>query len=263
MEIENKVVLITGASRGIGRAFAETCAESKCHLHLAMRSVPEGLESSLLRKGALSVKIWNADLSTMEGLQNFVQQTKDLSIDILFNNAGQLTGGLFEDQKMEDVHRMLFVNVNALIHLTHAFLPRMLKRKMGKIINHSSVSAIMHFPCATTYAASKAAVYAFTNCLRQELKGTGVSTLTLITPGVKTEMFDDIEDLYGGHLKLNLPSVPSGQYADMIKEAVLHDLTELIPSGITGVNLRVAQHAPKIFEKAVRRLFTREPASKS
>ncbi len=258
MEIEKKTILITGANRGIGHAFAEVCASYKTHLHLVMRSPVEGLEKSLLSKGAASVTIWIADLSTMQGLEKFVQETQDLKLDILFNNAGQLTGGLFENQKIEDIHRMFFVNINALVHLTHAFLPRMLSRKSGKIINHASVSAIMHFPCASTYAASKAAVYAFTNCLRQELKSTGVSTLTLITPGVKTEMFDKIDDLYGEHLKLDLPSVSPKQYADMIKEAILHDLPELVPSGITGLNLRLAQHLPGLFEKGIRRLFTRE-----
>ena len=149
-------------------------------------------------------------------------------------------------------------NINALIQLTHGILPRMLKRKRGKIINHSSVVSLMNFPCASTYAASKAAVLAFTNCLRTELQGTGVSTLVLITPGVDTRMFKDIPKLYGTNLDLGfLKGIAPKKYAQMIREAILEDLSQLKPHGITGVGLLLAQHLPKTFENVVLKRFKR------
>jgi short-subunit dehydrogenase len=152
---------------------------------------------------------------------------------------------------------MFQVNINALVHITHGLLPGMLARKRGKIINNSSVSAFMHFPCASTYAASKAAVAAFTDCLRLELKDTGVSTLLLITPGIKTRMFEEVETLYGKNFQIPQDAIPPSQYVQMIREAILHDLEQLEPSGLTGMGLKVAKFAKPLFEMEVLRRFKR------
>lgn len=257
MEITNRHVLITGASRGIGRAFAKICAEDKAHLHLVLRKKDDEVVKEFESLGAKSVNIWEADLSTREGVADLLEQIKDVPVDILFNNAGVLTGGLIEEQPTDDVYKMLQVNVNALIHLTQGVLPGMLKRKRGKVINNSSVSAYMNFPCASTYAASKAAVTAFTNCIRLELKDTGVSTLLLITPGIKTRMFDEIETLYSKNFVIPSESMTPGKYAEVIREAVLHDLEVVEPSGLTGVGLKIAKLAKPLFEMEVMRRFKR------
>jgi len=138
-------------------------------------------------------------------------------------------------------------------------LPQMLKAGHGKIINHSSVSGIMNTPCASTYSASKAAVLAFSNCLRNELKGTGVSVLCLITPGVETRMYKDIPNKYGKNLDLKfLKSMPPMEYAKMIREAILQDLNELRPaSSSAAVGLFLAQHTPSIFNRVVGAKFKR------
>jgi uncharacterized protein len=190
-------------------------------------------------------------------VQKLVDQARPLEIDLLFNNAGLLTGGLLESQPLPDILKMLQVNVNALIHLTHGLLPGMLERKRGKIINHSSVSGVMHLPCASTYAASKAAVLAFTNSLRGELKDTGVTTLVLITPGVKTRMFDQIEPLYGKNIEVPNVSISPERYAEMIREAIVEDLPILSPSGSTGLVLGLARHLPQVFDFAVSFKFKR------
>ena len=182
---------------------------------------------------------------------------EELHIDILFNNAGMLTGGLLEEQPIDDIYKMLHVNVNALIHLSKAVLPQMLKRKKGLIINHSSVASMMHFPCASTYSASKAAVLAFTNSLRQELKNTGVRTLVLITPGIKTRMFNEIEDLYSKNFEVPQQYIKPEKYAEMIREAIVENLEVLNPSGLTGAVLQVAKYLPSIFERAVSFKFKR------
>lgn len=258
MEIENRHVVITGSSRGIGRAFAKVCASDGAHIHLVMRSDDKELVSSLTQDGAKSVTVWESDLGSRQGVDALLNKLKDVPVDILFNNAGMLTGGLIEEQKVDDIYAMLQVNVNALIHLTRGLLPGMLERKRGKIINNSSVSAYMNFPCASTYAASKAAVVAFTNCIRLELtKETGVSTLLLITPGIKTRMFDNIETLYSKNFEVPKDSITPAKYAEMIREAVLHDLTDLHPSGLTGAGLKLARFAKPLFEVAVSRKFTR------
>lgn len=258
MEIKGSHILITGANRGIGKAVAMMCAEDKAHLHLAVRTSDPALKEELLKAGAASVEIYSVDLATRQGIDSFLSSVENKDFDILFNNAGQLTGGLLEEQPIEDIYSMLQVNVNALIHLTRGLLPKMLARKRGKIINHSSVSGVMHFPCASTYAASKAAVLAFTNSLKSELRGTGVSTLVLITPGIDTRMYNDIPKLYGKNFDLGLgKGIPPKKYAQMIREAILEDLTELKPHGVTGVGLLLARHIPKTFDSLVLKKFKR------
>jgi hypothetical protein len=259
MEIEGKKILITGANRGIGRAAAHMFAEDKAHLFLANRTLDESLAEELLSAGAASVQQIHADLGSRSGVDAFVKDHQNLEIDILFNNAGQLTGGLLEEQSIDEIHAMLQVNVNALIQITHGFLPGMIRRGQGKIINHSSVASYMHFPGASTYAASKAAVTAFTQCLHAELAGTGVTTLLLLTPGVETRMFNEISKRYGRVLDLTfLKSIPAKQYVGMIREAILEDLSVLKPHGATGLSLRLAQHAPGAFQAVMARTFKRK-----
>jgi short-subunit dehydrogenase len=257
VETKNAKVLITGANRGIGKAVAKRLAEDQVHLYLAIRKNDPQLIEDLKKAGAASVQIIESDLSTRAGVEKLIQETKGLNIDILFNNAGLLTGGLLEEQPIDDILTMLQVNVSALIHLTHGLLPGMLARKRGKIINHSSVSGVMHLPCASTYAASKAAVYAFSNSLKLELKGSGVSTLVLITPGVKTRMFDQIAPLYGKNIEIPQDTITPDRYAEMIREAIVEDLTELSPSGMTGFTVGLAKYVPSLFDFAVARKFKR------
>lgn len=258
MEIQGQHVMITGANRGIGRAVAMMCAENGAHVHVVNRTQDDELVGELQNAGAASAVQHHADLGRRDGVETFIREHGNLEIDILFNNAGQLTGGLFETQSRDDIAQMLHVNVNALMHLTHAFLPGMLARKKGKIINNSSVAGFMHFPCASTYSASKAAVAAFTECLHAELEGTGVSALLLITPGIETRMFADIPSKYGKNLDLRLmKSIPARKYAGMIREAILEDLEVLKPQGMTGLGLRIAQHVPTLFNKVVARGFRR------
>jgi short-subunit dehydrogenase len=260
MEIKNSHFVITGANRGIGRAVALELSADQPHYHLVQRKKDPELEAELMKAGARSVTFYETNLEKPEAIENLIKQLNEVPVDILFNNAGQLTGGLLENQPAQDILRMLQVNVNALIQLTHGLLPKMLERKKGKIINHGSVSSIMYLPCASTYSASKAAVYAFTKCLDSELKGSGVSTLILVTPGIDTEMFRDIPKLYGSNLNVNmLTSIPPKKYAQMIREAILEDLTELTPTGSTGIGLAMARHTPKLFNKIVGSQFSRSP----
>lgn len=258
MEIKGAQIMITGASRGIGRAFAKSCAEDKAHLHLVVRKKDAALVKEMEEAGAESVTLWTADLSSPNSVAKLIEATSDLKLDILFNNAGVLTGGVLDKQTEEDIANVFQVNVVALVQLTRAFLPGMLRRKCGKIINNSSVSAIMHIPGASTYSASKAAVLAFTECLKNELHGTKVTALSLVTPGIKTGMYDEIAEKYGDHFEEIPGDTLSPQtYAKMIREAVLNDLTLLEPQGLTGVGLKIAKYIPQVFDWGARRKFKR------
>jgi hypothetical protein len=257
MKIHNSTVLITGANRGIGLEMARMCALEKAHLHLVIRKNDPGLVEDLTKRGALSVTLWVADLSLRNEVATLIEKLSPHPIDIVINNAGLLTGGLLEDQPLEDIYAMFHVNLLSLVHLTHGLLPSMIKRGRGKIVNNSSVSAFMHFPCATTYAASKAAVVAFTNSLAAELKGTGVSTLCLITPGVKTRMFDEIEIKYAKNIEIPADYISAELYAQRVKNAILEDVPFLYPSGPSWVGLNIARYLPFLFKMEIGRRFHR------
>lgn len=259
MNLHHKHILITGANGGIGRAFAFSCARLHSHLYLVMRRPDLALEEDLKKNGASSVQTFLADLSAPQAVSELCHKLEALPIDVVFNNAGLLTGGLLEDQPWSDIENMLQVNVHALIRLTRTLIPGMVKRGQGKIINNSSVSGIMYFPCASTYAASKAAVVGFTQCLEVELLGTGVSTLLLITPGIKTRMYDQIKPLYGKNLDVPDDYISPEVYAERILGAIREDRPLLQPPllSMTGLGLRIAKYLNGLFKWAVRNKFHR------
>lgn len=263
MEIRDRRIWVTGASRGIGRALAEMFAENGAHLTLINRAVDSELIDELKKKGAASVRILKTDLSARKDIDALLKKTEGEEVHCLVNNAGQLTGGLLETQDIDQIYSTLHVNVMALIHLTRGLLPRMLSQEGGaKIVNNASIAALMHFPSASTYAASKAAVMAFTRCLHAELQGTSVSTLLLFTPGVETRMFEEISHKYGATFDLSfIKGMPVSRYAKMVREAILEDLDELRPQGIEGLGLNLAQHLPATFRKLVSLRFRRTPKS--
>ncbi len=254
---ENKNIYITGGNRGIGKAVSKMFASEKANISLIGRSFSKDLEAELLAAGALSVKFYETDLSSRDEIERLIEKLKDQKVDVLFNNAGLLTGGLLEEQPLDDIYDMFQVNIVGLTHLTRGVLPQMLKEKSGLIINNSSVSALMHFPCATTYAASKAALYAFSNCLNAELEGTGVSVLCLVTPGIKTRMFDEIEVKYGKNFETPTDSITPEEYADQIKQSILSGQKVLWPKGPTRLGLFIARFLPSLFRREINRRFRR------
>jgi uncharacterized protein len=260
MDLKGKSVLITGANRGIGLALAREFAKHGTHLHLGCRAKTLEVEKDLLALGAQSVRNWQLDLASPVQIDEFCEKlnSQNVKIDVLVNNAGVLTGGLVEKQEVSSFYQMIQVNLLGLMHLTRRLLPGMLERKCGKIVNNASVSAVMYFPCANTYAAAKAGVLAFTRSLEQELKGTGVDTLLMVTPGVKTEMFDQISQVYGDNMELKfLNSIPASEWAAKVVQSVKEDEALCLPTGMSRVFLGLAKHFPSVFERFASSAFHR------
>lgn len=247
MQIRDKVVLITGASRGIGLACAQEFNEFGAHVILANRAPDDELKAQF--KDPERVHLMPLDLSSPESIEGFIGELKKYGpIDILFNNAGQLTGGPLDLQPVEDILSMYQVNLVGTVHLTRLLLPNLLKRPEAKVIFNASVSGVMSLPCASTYASSKNALVALARSLQIELKETCVSTLTLITPGIKTRMFDEIPKLYGQYMDVsNFSSISPKSYAQKIRKAIEDDRLEYWPSGFVCVALFLAQHFPAVF----------------
>ena len=254
MKISGSTVLITGANRGIGEALAKEVARRGGNLVLVNRTANPDLVKECKKLGAKDTKEILGDLSSQEGLEKLFSSLKKLEVDILINNAGQLTGGSLEDQPAEDIHNMFQVNVNALVQITKFFLPGMKKRGKGKIVNNASVSSYMYFPGASTYAASKSAVAAFSECMKAELQGTGVSVLLLVTPGIETRMFREIPKKYGNLIDTSfLKSIPAETYGEKVCDSIESDVETLSPSGATAITLNIAKHLPGLFRKIATR----------
>jgi short-subunit dehydrogenase len=184
--------LITGASAGIGAAFARVFAREGHNLILVARSSGKlaTLAEELKQQHGIRATVIVCDLADPQGAQQLYADVKKrrLSVDILVNNAGLLNEGKFSTIALDDHLRLMQVNMAAVTALSHLFLADMLKRGSGRILNNASTSAFQPAPLLATYAASKAFVLSLGDAMRIELMGTGV-TLTTLCPGfTETDM---------------------------------------------------------------------------
>src|SRR5580704_7867558 len=187
MRLDGKVVLITGASEGIGAACAAEFAAAGAHLSLTARSV-EGLS----RAGGPGALITAGDLTAEVVRRRAVDQTLDRfgAIDLLINNAGIGLYGPSWNSSMDDARQLMELNFFALLGMIQLVTPHMRSRGAGTIVNVSSIGGKMPLPWMTIYSASKYAVTALTEGLRMELRIDGVKTM-LVCPGYVTTGFQN------------------------------------------------------------------------
>jgi short-subunit dehydrogenase len=184
-------VLVTGASRGIGRAVAEAFAARGCTLGLVARSEDELSELAHELPGEGHVTL-PADVADRAEVAAAVERFGDC--DVLVANAGVANYGPFRDMDVELVERMTRINWLGTVYTVKAALPRMLERRGGQIVVVSSGAGYRSFPDAAVYGATKAAQRAFAEALRHELAHTGVS-VTLVYPGeIVTHLHDHEKD---------------------------------------------------------------------
>ena len=196
MRIDGCTVLITGASAGLGREFAQQLAPRAGVLILVARRVErlEQLRDELLvRHQRLKVHVRAADLSQPDEVNELSEwlDRDGIAVNLLINNAGLGDRGQFTTSKPERVADILQVNVAALTMLTRALLPGMRDRKRGTVLNVSSCASFLPMPAFAVYAASKAYVTSFSEALAGELRGSGVSVTALCPGPVHTE-FDTV-----------------------------------------------------------------------
>jgi short-subunit dehydrogenase len=207
------------------------------------------------------VRAVRLDLTSRESIEESASAIAELGqVDLLINNAGTMTGGLLEEQELDDVYTLFQVSLAGVVHLTKLVLPGMLRRGRGKIVNNASISGYVWFPAASTYAAAKAGVVAFSESLRRELAGTGVSVLHLVTPGVNTEMLDATKEAYGRHLDTSgWTEVEPEEWADKVAQAIADDDQVLGPGGVLAVAKLLSRGPALLLDLATRRSFSRDP----
>ena len=186
MKIDNfkgLTVLVTGASSGIGEAFAKDLARRGANLVLTARSEDKlnELAKELQKNREIWVKVFCADLSQEYGARQLFDKINGggFQIDILINNAGFGKWGNFLNEEYITYKRMISLNINALVELTYLFVPQILERNMGGIINVASTAAFQPIPYQAVYAASKSFVLNFTEALAGEFSIEGLRALAL------------------------------------------------------------------------------------
>jgi NADP-dependent 3-hydroxy acid dehydrogenase YdfG len=193
--IKDKVVVITGASSGLGEAAARHLAKLGAKLVLGARRV-DRLQALANDIGAGDEAVVETDVTKREELQRLVDHAVKLHgrIDVLINNAGLMPSSMLEKLHVDEWDRMIDVNIKGVLYGIAAALPRMIEQKSGHIINVSSVAGHKVGPGGTVYAATKHAVRTISEGLRQEVKPYNIRT-TIVSPGaVSTELTQTITD---------------------------------------------------------------------
>lgn len=239
--LENKVVLITGASRGIGRSIAEECANQGANVAFTYLSSDEkarALEAELSSKG-ITAKGFKSDAAKFDDAQTLVDAVVEAfgTIDVLVNNAGITRDTLLMRMSEEQWDEVINTNLKSAFNLTKAVQRPMLKARKGSIINMSSVVGVSGNAGQANYAASKAGLIGFTKSVAQELGSRNIRC-NAIAPGfIETEMTDALDPKVVDEWRASIPLKRGGTPKDVA------DLTVFLASDmslyITGQTINV------------------------
>ena len=213
--------LITGASMGIGEAFAREFARSGRNLLLVARSADKlnALAEELREKWSVEVEICVEDLSDIESPRRIYEfcWLKKVSVDLLVNCAGLSCAGDFAEMPYEKLQEIVMINVMAMAGLSRLFLSDMVLRKKGSIINVASLGGFQGVPGLGLYSATKSFIITLTEALNMELSGTGVKVVALCPGFIDTGFFK-----HAGHNAANIRLPMSG--TDVVIKAAIKGL---------------------------------------
>ncbi|MGF6976210.1 NADP-dependent 3-hydroxy acid dehydrogenase YdfG [Paraburkholderia sp. JPY465] len=221
--IENKVIVITGASSGLGAETARHLTKAGAHVVLGARRV-ERLESLAQELGLNPEAIQKTDVTDRNQVKSLVDRAVTLHgrIDVLLNNAGLMPSSMLDKLKIDEWDRMIDVNIKGVLYGIAAALPYMQKQMSGQIINVSSVAGHKVGPGGSVYAGTKWAVRAISEGLRQEVKPWNIRT-TIVSPGaVSTELISTItdSDIAAGMAKTYEKAIPPSSFARVVAFAI-------------------------------------------
>jgi len=251
-----EIVLITGASSGIGLELARCFAADKSDLILVARSrdALESLATELRGLHDIRTEVIVADLAAADSPQKIFNelQSRGRTVDVLVNNAGFGLHGGFSELPLRRQLEIIQVNVSALVELTGLFLPGMLQRGRGGIINVGSVAGFLPGPQMAVYYASKAFVLSFSEALHEELRGTRIS-ITNLCPGPTESKFSDTARSH--RVRQSQAKKMSAQEVAEIGHADFRAGKHL---SVPGGSNKILSFAPKLLPRtAVRRIVGR------
>lgn len=242
-DVHGRVAIVTGASSGIGEATAEALGRAGARVVLAARRTDRIAEVArrIQQAGSETLEV-ETDVADVDQVQRLVQQTRERfgRVDILVNNAGVMLLGQIVGAQISDWQRMVNINLLGLMYATHEVLPLMLEQGGGDIVNISSVAGRVARVGNGVYAATKFAVGAFSEALRQEVTTRHVR-VTLIEPGaVHTELTQHITDPAAKQAAEQMYTSVNAITSEDIAEAVLFAVTRPQSVGINELLIRPA-----------------------
>lgn len=256
------VALVTGASSGIGRGFAEQLARTGYDLVVAARrrDALDALASQLQSADGAEVEVIEADLATDAGVMTVEQRLARGDIDLLINNAGFGTRGEFAELPVARELQEIDLNVRALVRLCHAALPPMCARGAGGIINVASTGGFQPVPFMATYAATKAFVLHFSEALHEEAAPHGV-TITCLCPGPVKTAFQETAGIDGSAMPsiayVSVESVVTAALAALRRRRAI-----AIPGALNRATAQGAMLMPRVVTRKIAGSMFRNAGSK-
>jgi uncharacterized protein len=261
MKLAGCNALITGASAGIGREFARQLASRAKSLVLIARReqrLNELRDELKQQYPNLMISVHESDLANLVQLNDFLAslEREAIDVDLLINNAGLGDSGAFATSDPIRNEQMTVVNVVALTALARHLLPQMIVRRHGGILNVSSSAGFLPIPGSAVYAATKAYVISFSEALRAELRGTGVSVTALCPGPVHTE-FQEVASRPGRKVKPG----PGPEFLQVAVEQVVRDALAALeadrPLVIPGFPMKLGMSLVRITPLPIMRLLSR------
>jgi 3-oxoacyl-[acyl-carrier protein] reductase len=241
MRLAGRVALVTGGSRGIGKAIVWALAREGARVAFVYRSSQAAAEAFVaeLELDQHTVAAFQVDVRDKSAVDGVVEQVIDQwgQIDILVNNAGVIQDGLLATMSSEQWQDVIDTNLTSVFNFCQAVTRPMMSARYGRIVNLSSVAANMGNPGQSNYAASKGGIEGFTRCIATELARRGI-TVNAVAPGfVETDMTEAVRNVAGDQIKKQIPARRLGQ-PDDIAHAVAFLVSDAA-SYITGQVLKV------------------------
>jgi len=257
--VKDKVVLITGASAGIGKAAALKIAEAGAKILIVARTEEKLLETQqeIAARGGKAF-IYTADVADIASCDALVQQVlaDHGGVDILINNAGRSIRRAIENSldRFHDYERTMQLNYFGALRLIMGFIPSMLKKNRGHVINISSIGVLSNAPRFSAYVSSKAALDAFSRCAVAEFSDSGIDFTTINMPLVRTEMIAPTK------IYQHVPTLSPEEAADMIVQGIIYR-PERIATRV-GIFAQVLHAvAPKLYAVIMNTAFRLFPES--
>ncbi len=219
-DLKDKVAIITGSARGIGRSIAEKFLAAGCKVVISDVN-KELCEATAKELGERAISI-PGNVTVKADVENLIKETKEKlgSVDILINNAGITRDGLFIRMKEEDWDLVLDINLKGAFLCSQAAASVMMKQRSGKIISIASVSGLFGNAGQANYASSKAGIVALTKVMARELAGRNVN-VNAIAPGfIKTDMTDKLSDEIKENINKQIPLGKMGEVEDIAQTAL-------------------------------------------
>jgi uncharacterized protein len=249
--------LITGATAGIGYELAKLFAADHFNLILVARDEArlKSVAADLQNAHKIETIVLSKDLSNSAAPREIFDAVYDKTVSVLVNNAGFGSQSAFADQKLDILLNMMHVNMDALVQLTRLFLPAMLSRRQGRILNVGSTAGFQPGPFTNIYYATKAFVFSFSVALAEELSRTGVAVTTLCPGFTKTEFHERA----GFQRSSNwLAMMSAKDVAQIGYRGLMNDKRIVIPGWRNKLTAAISRRLPATFTaRIVRRMNDR------